>query len=150
MNAERANLSDVISEIMGQLIEKYDLTPVHYDDEEAYLMGGNFGLRFFAAREGVDMTYIAPNGKGGWSVYYPLALLETRFRAEDRLKYGHPQGRAGRMAGSIRIYASAIAREFDDVLRGDQRWLNRERDYLRELDQARCLKISNAMVRDID
>lgn len=147
MNAGRVGLSDVISEIMGELINKYDLTLVDYDDEEANLMGGNFGLRFFAAREGVDMTYIAPNEKGRWSVYYPRVLFDNRFKDQDRLKYGHPQGRAGRMAGSIRIYASAIAREFDDVLRGDQRWLNRERDYLRELDQARCLAISNAMLR---
>ena len=146
MNEGAAILSDLITEMMGELIYKYDLTLVPYDKEEAYLVGSNFGLRFVAEWEGVDLTYIAQNGKGGWSEYYPRVLLENRFKPQDRLAYGQPQCRAAIRAASLRVHASAITREFDDVLRGDQKWLNKERAYIRDLDRARCLAISNAML----
>jgi hypothetical protein len=123
------NYKDIIENIFGKIIKKYDFNLVEMSNHEIFLVGKRFAIAINISHEGSSIYYIIPNEDGEVIEYWFNNFICSKFDSKDREKFGKPEDNNERILAELKVTASGILSHWDNMLNGDRSWIDEYKKY---------------------
>lgn len=119
------NYEEMVRDIFSDIMDKYNLEFVVYNNDEFFLVGNGFALDVFVDRRDrySDMWYVSLSGDGIIRFHTLKYISLERFTPHDRSIAGKPQNEEERIEANFKIKAYAFLNHCHDILSGDEKWL---------------------------